>query len=39
VGTAPARYYILAKADGDDGTAETSETNNVLARSITVTAP
>ena len=38
-GTAPARYYILAKADGDNGTAETSETNNVLARFITVTAP
>jgi subtilase family serine protease len=38
-GTAPARYYILAKADGDDGTLETSETNNVLSRSITVTAP
>jgi subtilisin family serine protease len=38
-GTAPARYYILAKADGDNGTTETSETNNVLARSITVTGP
>jgi subtilase family serine protease len=38
-GTAPARYYILAKADGDHGTAETSETNNVQSRSITVTAP
>jgi len=38
-GTAPARYYILAKADGEDAVAETSDTNNVLARSITVTAP
>jgi subtilisin family serine protease len=38
-GTAPARYYILAKADGDNGTAETSETNNVLARLITVASP
>jgi subtilase family serine protease len=38
-GTTPARYYILAKADGNDGTLETSETNNVQSRSITVTAP
>jgi subtilase family serine protease len=38
-GTAPARYYILAKADGDHGTAETSDINNVQSRSITVTAP
>jgi subtilisin family serine protease/uncharacterized membrane protein len=38
-GTTPGRYYILAKADGDNGMAETSETNNVLARLITVTAP
>jgi hypothetical protein len=39
VGTAPARYYILAKADGDGSVAETSEANNVQSRSITVTAP
>ena len=39
VGTTPGRYYILAKADGNDVTAETSETNNVLSRFITVTAP
>jgi subtilase family serine protease len=38
-GTAPARYYILAKADGDESVTETSETNNVLSRSITVTVP
>jgi subtilase family serine protease len=37
-GTAAARYYILAKTDGDETLAETSETNNVLSRSIQVTA-
>jgi subtilase family serine protease len=38
-GTSPARYYILAKADGDDAVAETTEGNNVSSRAITVTAP
>ena len=38
-GTAAGRYYILAKADGDGVVAETSETDNVLSRSIQVTAP
>ena len=38
-GTTAAKYYILAKADGEEGVAETSETNNVLSRSIQVTAP
>jgi subtilase family serine protease len=38
-GTVAARYYILAKADGDGVVAETSESDNVLARSIQVTAP
>ena len=38
-GTSPARYYILAKADGDGAVAETSETDNVGSRSIQVTAP
>lgn len=37
-GTAAARYYILARADGEDSLVETSETNNVLPRSIQVTA-
>ena len=38
-GTAAARYYILAKADGDEMVAETSDTNNVLYKSIQVTSP
>jgi subtilase family serine protease len=38
-GTSPAKYYILAKADGDGAVAETSETDNVGSRSIQVTAP
>ena len=38
-GTAAGRYYILAKADGDGVVAEMSETDNVLSRSIQVTAP
>jgi subtilase family serine protease len=38
-GTLPAKYYILAKADGDGAVAETSETDNVGSRSIQVTAP
>jgi subtilase family serine protease len=37
-GTAAARYYILARADGEDALAETSETNNVMSGSIQVTA-
>jgi subtilisin family serine protease len=38
-GTSPGRHYILAKADGEESVSETSETNNVQARTITVTAP
>jgi subtilase family serine protease len=38
-GTSPAKYYILAKADGDGAVAETSETDNIWSRSIQVTAP
>ena len=38
-GTTAGRYYIIAKADGDEGLAETSETNNTLYKSIQVTAP
>jgi subtilase family serine protease len=37
-GTSAARYYILAKADGDDALVEASETNNLLSRSVQVTA-
>jgi subtilase family serine protease len=37
-GTSPAKYYILAKADGDGAVAETSETDNVTSKSIQVTA-
>jgi subtilase family serine protease len=35
-GTATGSYFIIAKADGDDALAETNETNNLYARSITV---
>jgi subtilisin family serine protease/uncharacterized membrane protein len=38
-GTSPAKYYILAKTDDGESVWETSETNNVRSRSITVTAP
>ncbi|HET6315528.1 MAG TPA: CARDB domain-containing protein, partial [Chloroflexota bacterium] len=36
-GTAPGIYYLLAKADADNGVAETAETNNLLWRQIQVT--
>jgi len=35
-GTAPGSYYIIAKADGDDTVAETSENNNTYSRSLGV---
>jgi subtilase family serine protease len=35
--TAPALYYIIAVADGDDVVPEISETNNTRARTITIT--
>jgi len=34
--TAPGAYYIVAKADGDNRVAETSETNNTYARYILI---
>ena len=34
--TAVGTYYIIGKADGNDAVAETSESNNTLARSIQV---
>jgi hypothetical protein len=37
-GTLPGKYYVLAKADGEDGVAETLESSSVLARSIQITA-
>jgi subtilase family serine protease len=37
VGTPPGSYYVLAKADGDDGVAEAFETNNVLSRLVQIT--
>ena len=37
-GTLPRTYYVLAKADGEDGVAESLESNNVLARSFQITA-
>jgi subtilase family serine protease len=37
-GTASGSYYVLARADGDDLVAETSETNNVRIDSITISA-
>jgi subtilase family serine protease len=36
--TAPGTYYIIARADGGDGIAESLETNNVRAKSITIAA-
>jgi subtilisin family serine protease/subtilase family serine protease len=35
-GTTPGRWFIVAKADGEDLIAETSETNNIYVRSITI---
>ena len=34
--TATGSYYVIAKADGDDALAETNETNNLWAQSITL---
>ena len=36
-GTTPGTYYILAKADAADAVAESSETNNVTYKAITIT--
>jgi subtilisin family serine protease len=37
-GTTPALYYLLIKADGDNGVAESYETNNTIARAMWITA-
>lgn len=37
VGTAPGNYFILARADATGAVVETSETNNVLSKAITIT--
>ncbi len=37
-GTAPALYYLLIKADGENGVAESYETNNTTARTLWITA-
>jgi subtilase family serine protease len=37
-GTTPSFYYVLVKADGDNGVAESYENNNVAARTMWVTA-
>jgi subtilase family serine protease/sugar lactone lactonase YvrE len=36
-GTAPGTWYILARADATGAVAETSETNNVASRAVTIT--
>jgi subtilisin family serine protease/subtilase family serine protease len=38
-GTAPGKYYLVAKADGPGALAEAQETNNTRGRAITITAP
>jgi len=38
-GIAPRLYYVLAKADGDEGLDEVNEANNLRVASVTVTAP
>jgi subtilisin family serine protease len=38
-GTSPGTYYVIAQADGGGAVAETSETNNVSARVVKVSAP
>lgn len=38
-GTAAGTYYVIAQADGSGAVAETSETNNVSARVVKVSAP
>ena len=38
-GTAPGTWYVIARADADGAVAESSETNNNLAKAITITAP
>ena len=35
-GTTSGTWFIIAKADGEDQVAETSETNNLYVRSITI---
>jgi hypothetical protein len=35
-GTAPGKWYIIAKADGEGIVAETLETNNTYARLIQI---
>ena len=35
-GTAPATYYLIVQADGNGVVAESSETNNTIARQIRV---
>ena len=37
-GTTPAFYYLLIKADGDNGVAESYENNNLSARTMWITA-
>lgn len=37
-GTLPGKYYVLAKADGEDVVAEGLESNNVASRTIQITA-
>lgn len=36
--TAASTYYLIAKADYNNGLVETQETNNMLARGITISA-
>ena len=36
-GTPPGRYYIIARADADDGVAESNEGNDTASKAITVT--
>ena len=36
--TPPGFYYLLLKADGDNGVAESYENNNVSARTMSITA-
>jgi photosystem II stability/assembly factor-like uncharacterized protein len=37
--TLPGSYFVLAQADGDNSVPETSETNNVSSRGITIVGP
>ena len=38
-GIAPQFYYVLAKADGDEGTLEVNEANNTRAAGVTISSP